>query len=203
MKDNRLKEQVMKDIREALMDKNIIADSETHITEDNPYNNEDLSVLFAQNFTRRGGVMYYCYNEGDIKIRIEDIQRKHGNVIIGNAAENLTGFLGHLGIDNCATCEANTRYPLGATLCETLIAEQGSILISSNQGLGLTMPTLTDALIVLAFTSQVVANWEAATERLRNFYTEFPEQIMVTNPGSLAQRKNGFKIYLILIEDED
>ncbi len=201
MKDNRLKEQVLKDIREALMDKNQMDSSKESIPAGAPV--DDLSVLFAQNFTQRGGTMYYCYNEEDIQTRVKEIQKRHGDVVIGCASENLTSFLGHLNIENRCTCEPGMHYPLGATLCEALIAWQGGIVISSNQGLGMTMATLPEALIVLTFTSQVVTDWEQANERLKSMYNEYPENLIITNPGSYAYRKGLHKLYLILIEDED
>lgn len=205
MKDNRLKEQVLKEIREALINKNPIDNRELTVTVGNTFidaGNEDLSVLFAQNFTQRGGTMYYCYNENDIRNRILDIQRRHGEVTIGCGSDNLTSFIGHLGIENRCTCDPDHRYPLGATLCEALTAWQGGVIISSNQGLGSTMPGLSEATIVLAFTSQVVPDWEAANERLKDLYPSFPDNLMLTNPASYAFRKGLQKMYLILIEDE-
>lgn len=206
MKDNRLKERVIKDIREALINKNIIADCETPTAEGSAFvdaTNEDLSVLFAQNFTRNGGTMYYCANEDDIQKRIQDIQKKYGDATIGCTSQNLTTFLNHLSIDNCQTCEPDKHYPLGATLCEALIAWQGSIVVSSNQGLGVNTPALPETTIILAFTSQVVADWEKANERLKSFYPEFPDTVMVTNPAGYTYRKGIQKLHLILIEDED
>lgn len=206
MKDNRLKEQVLKEIRDALINKNSIDNPALSAAEGNTFinaDNEDLSVLFAQNFTRRGGTMYYCYNEADIRNRILDIQHRHGDVVIGCASENLTSFLGHLDIENRCTCDLSMRYPLGAILCEALTAWQGGIVISSNLGLGSTTTALFDATIVLAFTSQVVPDWESANERLKVLYPHFPDSLMLTHPGSYAYRKGQQKLYLILIEDED
>lgn len=206
MKDNKLKERVFKDIREALINRNDIADCGFSATVGSTFINptdDDLSVVFANSFSRAGGTLYYCFNEGDIQKRIEEIQHRHGDITIGCASENLTGFLGHLNVTNCCTCDPTVRYPLGATLCEALIAWQGSIVISSNLGLGSTIPALSETTIVLAFTSQVVSDWEAANERLKLLYPHYPDQIMVTHPSSYAFRKGLQKLYLILIEDEE
>ena len=206
MKDNRLKEQVLKDIREALINRADTSDCEMSTAVGSSFINagdDDLSVVFAENFTKAGGTLYYCYNEGDIGERIKEICKRHGeDVVIGCASENLTGFLGHLNVDNRCTCEPTKRYPLIATLCEALIAWQGSIVITSNLGLGNTIPALSETTVVLAFTSQVVTDWEAANERLKQLYPEYPEQMIVTNPAGYAYRKGLQKLYLILIEDE-
>lgn len=203
MKDNKYKEKVFKDIREALIDKSDADTSANHaaVTSDNT-GGEDLSVLFAERFTQAGGTLYYCGDESEIRTRIAEIQQHHGNVTIGCASDNLTGFINHLNIGNCCTCEPSKIYPLGAILCEALIAWQGSVVISSNLGLGTTTPALFENTIVLAFTSQVVSDWEAANERLKQLYPNYPAQIMVTHPASLAYRKKQQRLFLILIEDE-
>lgn len=204
MKDNRLKEQVFRGIREALIERNDINVIDTHVAGSSfiDEKTDDLSVLFAQNFTRAGGTIHYCYNENDIRDKILEIQNRHGNATIGCASENLDGFLGHLKVENRENCNLEHLYTLGATLCEALIAWQGSIVISSNLGLGTTIPSLPETTIVIAFTSQVVTDWEAANERLKQLYPNYPDQIMVTHPASYAYRKGQQKIYLILIEDE-
>ena len=205
MKDNRLKEEVFKDIREALINKNVIADDSAPAVSGTAFIDAeglDLSVVFAQNFTRAGGTLYYCYNEKDIHDRIIEIQHHHGDVTIGCASENLTRFMGHLNVANCVTCCMDQCYPLGATLCEALIAWQGSVVISSYLGLGRTMPALSETTIVLAFTSQVVADWEVANQRLRELYPDYPDMLDIVHPASYAFRKGQQKIYLILIEDE-
>ncbi len=207
MKDNRLKEQVLKNIRESLMERdkhqqecdNAVSGDNTFVAADV----DDTSVLFATNFTRRGGTLYYCHNEADISLRIKEIQHQHNNISICCGSENLVNFLESLGISDTCLSDPDKRFPLGATLCEALVAWQGGIVISSKQVLGTTMPALTDSTIVLAFTSQVVADFEAAYERMKLLYNEMPDQLMVTNPSSYAYRKGTQKLFLILIEDED
>ena len=205
MKDNRRKEQVLKDIREALINKHEVADAVMGTAPGTAFidpDGQDLSVVFAQNFTRAGGTLFYCYNERDIRDRISEIQHRHGDVAIGCASANLTSFMGHLDVKDCATCTPDQRYPLGATLCEALIAWQGSVVISSNLGLGRTTPALSETTIVLAFTSQVVTDWEMANQRLRQLYDDYPSLLTVVHPASYAFRKGQQKLYLILIEDE-
>ncbi|MBQ1409219.1 MAG: LUD domain-containing protein [Bacteroidales bacterium] len=204
MKDNRLKEQMLRTIREALIERNEIADCDSHTVGSSFIDTtpDDLIVYFAQSFTRAGGTIHYCYNEADIRKQILEIQREHGDVTIGCASENLNGFLGHLQVENREICQMSESHQLGATLCEALIAWQGSIVISSNLGLGTTIPALSETTIVLAFTSQVVADWEVANERIKELYPQYPDQIMIVNPASYAFRKGQQKIYLILIEDE-
>ena len=218
MKDNRLKEQVVRTIREALIERNDTQDRASafymHSRQDGDNNNshaespfingdeKDLSVVFAKSFPKNYGGLFYCYSEDDLRNKVLEIQQLHNGATIGCASENLTGFLKHLNVENCETCDLGHTHQLGATLCEALIAWQGSIVISSNLGLGTTIPSLPETTIVIAFTSQVVADWEEANERIKQLYPNYPDQIMVTHPASYAYRKGQQKLYLILIEDE-
>ena len=180
-------DRVLKNVREALIDRNDVADCDIAAAEADGTTPEDLSVAFAQSFTQSGGTMYYCLNEQDIRQRLEEIQRHHDDIVLGCASENLTSFLGHIGMQNCCTCDPTKLYPLGATLCEALIAWNGGIVISSNLGLGNKIPALPET---------------AANERLKDLYKEYPEQIIVTSPNSYAYRRGMQKLYLLLIEDE-
>lgn len=205
MKDNQNKEQVLKNVREALMEKNNISSCDIPTPDGHTFTaavGNDLSVTFAKNFTAAGGTMFYCYNETDIAVRIKEIQKSENGEILSCASENLHSFLGHLGVDNINTCNIDEKQHVGAILCESLLAWNGSIVISSNQGIGITVPSLFDTTIILAFTSQVVADWTMAHERIRNLYEQLPDNIVVTNPSAQAYRKGQQKIYLILIEDE-
>ena len=131
MKDNRTKELVMKNIREALIDKNEVADCEAQPAPGTTFvqdDHDDLSVLFAKNFTRAGGTLFYCYNEADIGKRILEIQHQHSDTPIACLSENLTNFISHLGVNNCHTTSPTNQSNLGASLCEALLAWQGSIV---------------------------------------------------------------------------
>ncbi len=205
MKDNRTKELVMKNIREALIDKNEVADCEAQPAPGTTFvqnDHDDLSVLFAKNFTRAGGSLFYCYNEADIGKHILEIQHQHSDTPIACLSENLTNFISHLGVSNCHTTSPTNQSNLGASLCEALLAWQGSIVVSSNLGLGITQPSLSDTTIFLAFTSQVVSDWEIANQRIKQLYPAYPDQIFITNPAAYAYQKGLQKLYLILIEDE-
>lgn len=200
MKDDRIKEQLFRSVREALIERNNIADSDIHVADKTPADDaaDSLFITFAQNFTRAGGTVHYCYKESDIRERLLEIRRQHGDINIGCASENLAGFLTHLKVENS---EPNGS-PLVAILCEALIARQGGIVISSNLGLGTTIPALPENTVIIAFTSQVVNDWEAANERIKQLYPNYPDQIMMVNPNNYACRKGLQKLYLILIEDE-
>lgn len=204
MRDTRNKELIFKNLRNALMDKNDVDDVDlsTLVNDGKAMTEEDISVRFAEQYVARHGRMNYCYNEEDIRKEIEKIRLQHQADTIGCASENLTGFLSHLGVTDCVTSSCDKQYRFAATLCEVLTANNGGIIITSNQGLGTSLPALADITVVLAFTSQVVENWRHALERMEEYYESVPEQMLVTSPASLVYRQGRQYLYLILIEDE-
>ena len=205
MRGNSPKENVLKDIRQALLNKQTTSGADGSVPEATFIQavDDDMSVAFAQRFTQQGGTMHYCYNEADIARHINEIQKLNGSDELCCGGDNLTTFLQHIGVSTACTAQTDKIYPLGAVLCEALVAWNGSIVISSNQGLGTTLPSLNKTTIVIAFTSQVVADWETACDRIRMLYAHFPEQILVTSPSAYAYRKKQQQIHLILIEDEE
>lgn len=204
MRDTRNKEQIFKNLRNALMDKNDVEDVDlsTLVGDNQAATENDISVRFAEQYVARRGRMNYCYNEEDIRKEIETLRQLHQADTIGCASENLTGFLTHVGVTNSETSSCDKPNRFVATLCEALTADNGSIIITSNQGLGTNMPSMAEITVVLAFTSQVVDNWRQAMERMQELYGTIPEQMLVTSPASGVYRQGRQHLYLILIEDE-
>jgi len=205
MKETQLKGIVLKEIREALMEKNDPVHSAVCINEGATFINADsgdLPVVYAKSFIQAGGMLHYCLDEAAISKALRDIQHQNGDCAIGCASENLTTFMGHLGIPDCSTCTLDASHQLGASLCEALLAWQGSIVITSNLGLGKTILSLPKTTIIIAFTSQVVTDWEMANKRLKQLYGDYPATVLIANPNSYACRRGLQKLHLILIEDE-
>lgn len=203
MKDNRIRENLLQDIREALIERTPKPSYTRKVySQQSPEDHEkDLSVAFTKKFVNNGGLMSYCLSQNEIFDSITSLQKKNGNETLGCSCAALTDFLNHIGINNNALCERSIPYSVGITLCETLIADQGNIVISSNQGLGTNMATLPPVTIILAFTSQIVENWEKAIERIKSQYTVLPDNMIVSNPGSYSFRNGIQKMHLVLIDD--
>ena len=199
MKDNNNKEKIVKTIREALMEKKTIEQPPV-ADEANTMADVDLTVAFAKQYTRRGGTMYYCSNEEEIVSQLQQIQSKTGDAVWGCCSENLTTFITHLGLKNACTANGDTDYQVGAMLCDGLIASDGGIVLTSKQGLGESFRSLAKTTIVVAFTSQVVADNDAAMVRLKEMYKVFPTEIAVLEPRRASERETD--LHLVLVDDE-
>lgn len=202
MKEQTIKEAIIKEIRQALLEKNdienISAPTELNVASQPTAADADLAIAFVKQFSQQGGTLYYCTTEEEIGEQLRHIQQQHNNAVIGCCNNNLSGFIQHLNIDNVCTATAEKQYSLGALLCESLMAEDGGIIISDKQGFGTSMPTLPPVTILIAFTSQTVNGWETAMARLKETYKAIPNQVLVLQPG-----QTDIKLYLILVDDEN
>ncbi|MDY5969208.1 MAG: hypothetical protein SPJ13_04230 [Bacteroidales bacterium] len=190
------KEDFLSKLREALSIKSEIALS---LSEDGGnlvfrLSDEDLAVAFAKEFTRKGGFMYYCTTEEELKAHIDTLQ--HG-AAMACCNDTLTQFLQGLGFANSVTSQSGQPCALGALLCDALEAWNGGIVVSDHLGYGITMRTLPLTTIVIAFTSQIVRDWEEVDRHLQEAYPqEKPKEIALLTPSDC---KN---LCLILMEDQ-
>lgn len=195
MKEQKTKETIIKNIREALLERNTVETVEDPVGAVPP-DDFDRPVAFAKRYIGLGGTLDYSSNESEIKQYIERIRTQCGNAVIGCSNENLTAFVSHLGVTDVFAAKPEKRYTLGILLCECLLADSGSIVFSDKLGYGTVFPTLPRDTVVLAFTSQVVDNWNEATVRIRENNKTYPRELTLLPP------QNSKQIHLLLVEDE-
>lgn len=198
------KEDLMKAIREALMDKNAIDGREPESGKGVTFklHENDVVMSFAYKFTERGGTMYYCSTEDEIRDRLAEIQSSHGNLAYGCCNENLTQFVNHMGIGEAFAATAEKDYPMGVMLCDGLEAWNGNVVLSDKQGLGTAFASLPQTTVVLAFTSQVEPDWESMDTRLKSTYPTFPDQVLFVDPASEDMQTKKLELILLLVEDQ-
>lgn len=160
----------------------------------------DPAVAFAQQYTQRGGIMYFCASEQEITSLMKQLAVTLGGSTWGCCSENLTAFLTQMGIGNVATASSSTDYEIGVILCDALTANDGGVVLTEHQGLGSSFNALPKKTIVLAFTSQAVMNHEAAINRLQSVYPVFPSEVAILEPRKGWNRET--EMHLVLIEDE-
>lgn len=166
-----------------------------------PDASDDIAVIFAQRYTKRGGTMYYCANEQEIAFQLQQLCQHLGDMTLYCCNENLSNYLTHLGLTNAVPAQANQRQSIGVLLSDGLMADTGEIVLTSQQGIGTTFLTLPPVCIVMAFTSQVVKDWQQANNRLIEMYKHYPDNVYVLSPRK-AQDQREIDVQLILIEDE-
>ncbi len=176
-----------------------------------PYTPDDLDlpidVQFVNNFKSNGGKFIYCADLNDLNDNLENILEE--NDWFEKEVFCLDSRLNHL-LDTNNLIYGKVENPqFFFTMCEGLIADEGSILFSSNQLKQYRLEQLPINMIVYASTSQLCGSKSDSMRALKNKYgKDYPMNITsikyfektkgedFTNYGSC--HKN---LYLLLLED--
>lgn len=175
---------------------------------------EDLAVAFAESFVRVGGQFYFCesvehfYDQLFTYKKEKELERLFvwepelkkllhagGLVFSGDEAD----FINHA--------------DAGLTTCEALVARTGSVLVSGATGSGRRLSIYPDQHLVLARTSQVVAEIADALQLVQTKYgqDQLPSMIsLTTGPSRTADIEKTLvlgahgprSIVLFLLDDE-
>lgn len=189
MKDNTTpKEQLLKKIRKALLEKR-----------DNPYpnmedlplyppNEEMLEVVFAEHLTAVAGQFVYCEDEIQFIENLLTIAEERNWRKIYCWEEPLQEILRRYEYPFFETDRNFEEAEVGITLCESLIARNGSILLSNANAAGRRLSIYPHVHIVLAYSSQLVLDLKDAFKKLKEKYgNRMPSMISaVTGPSRTA-----------------
>lgn len=182
------KEKLLKKIRKALLEKR-----------DNPYPNlEDLphyppgddmpEVLFAEQFTAVSGQFVFCEDEVQFIENLLNLAEQHNWRKIYCWEPALQEILSKYDYPFFETDKDFEQADVGFTLCEALIARNGSILLSNAGMAGRRLSIYPPVHIVLAYTSQLVLDLKDGFKSLKNKYgNRLPSMITtVTGPSRTA-----------------
>jgi L-lactate dehydrogenase complex protein LldG len=177
------KEKLLKKIRKALLEKR-----------DNPYPNleeqplyaeeeELLEVVFAEQFTAVSGQFVFC--EDDVQF-IESLlnlaeERKWHKIYCWEPA--LQDILSRYEYPFFETDKDFEEAHVGLTLCEALIARNGSILLSNSNMAGRRLSIYPPVHIVLAYTSQLVGDLKDAFNMVKSRYGKMLPSMLTTVTG--------------------
>lgn len=182
------KEKLLKKVRKALLEKR-----------DNPYPNiEDVyhypesdelpEVIFAEQFTAVAGRFVFCENE---VVFIENLlelaeERKWRKIYCWEP--QLQEILKRYDYPYFETDKDFDQADVGFTLCEALVARNGSILLSNGGMAGRRLSIYPPVHIVLAYTSQLVMDLKDGFKLLKAKYPDaLPSMISnVTGPSRTA-----------------
>ena len=162
---------------------------------------------FTYLFKKTGGKFIYCENLDEVKDQFENILEE--NDWFEKDVLCFESKLFHLLDDNKLNHTQVTNPTFILAGCENLIADEGSILFSSNQIKQLKPNELPDNIILLATTSQIVENKSDGLRVIKKKYDrDYPTNITTIkyfekaaeedflNYGSSAKN-----LYLLLLED--
>lgn len=160
---------------------------------------DDAVVGFVSRFTKAGGKLFYCVDEQSVSNALWDIQKSTACKTLGCCNDNMVSFVSNLGIQGAQKATPDADYHVGLLLSEGLIAWNASVVLSDALGFGsqfLTFPLVT---VVVAFTSQVVNDWESLYLKLAA-NKKMPATTIVS-PATNCFATGANKLYLILLED--
>ena len=178
-----------KNIRKELFSKKKLPSSNLfEISKDDP-----IDVIFAKNLNNSGGKFFYC----------KDIQ---------NLKKILEKLISHLEINKlyCSDNKLQNTFNLDSltvkldnknnyqgiiTNCEFIIADQGKVMLSSEQIQNKKISNLPKELIIISYTSQIVRR---INDAMRSLTKKYKDKI----PSNISTIGNGEKnINVIIIED--
>lgn len=189
MKDNITpKELMLKKIRKALLEKR-----------DNPYpqleeaplyaaNSEALEVLFAEQLTAVSGNFIFCENGVDFIENLLGLADKYKWRKIYCWEPALQNLLSTYEFPFYQTDKDFEQAEVGITMCEALIARNGSIMVSNQNAAGRRLSIFPHHHIVVARTSQLVLDIKDAFQLLKDKYPQaIPSMVStITGPSRTA-----------------
>jgi len=172
-----------------------------------PQENNPIDEKFTYNFNKNGGKFIYCLNMNEVMDSFQDI-----------LTENNIKESDIYSINNELVVKFNSKkYNLNSvtdtsfflTTCESLIANNGSILFSSNQIKEKKLGELPSRFIVFATTSQLTNNISEGMQRIKNQSKNLIPSNITTIRDFETEKEKDFmsygsstkNLYLLLLED--
>ena len=182
------KEKLLKKIRKALLEKR---DNPYPNLEDLPHypqNDELLEVTFAQEFAAVSGQFVFCEDELQFIETLLNLAEQHNWHKIYCWEPALQEIFTRYDYPFFETDKDFEQAEVGFTLCEALIARNGSILLSNSGMAGRRLSIYPPVHIVLAYTSQLVPDLKDGFKLIKTKYgNQLPSMIsVVTGPSRTA-----------------
>lgn len=188
MKETTSKEKMLKKIRKALLEKR---DNPYPNLEDTPLYeeyNDHLDILFAEQFMAVAGSFVFCENDIQLIENLLQLAEEKGWRKIYCWEPELQKLLSPYEFPFYSTDTDFLNADVGITACESLIARNGSIMVSNGTEAGRRLSIYPHVHIVIAYTSQLVLDLKDAFKLLKEKYGEnLPSMISnITGPSRTA-----------------
>lgn len=168
-----------------------------------PKETEPIELIFAKNFTKKGGKFLYCENKNEVLQYFDEILIENNWTLSSITCKN--DFL----IDYFGLIKLNNKDIIDAEIitCEFLVANKGSILVSSNQISTKKLNEISENLIVFAKNSQFSSDVSESMSLLNSKYETKPTNITTINAFDtkseidfLSYGRTSKNLYLIVQE---
>jgi len=199
------KEQMLKKIRQALLQRR-----------DNPYPNfedtplfkaieQDIDVTFAENLVASGGHFLYCDTElALLENLIHVVEQRHLKKLFV-WERGLQNLLQQYGFPIETTEETFQEADAAIVSCEVLIARQGAVLLSNANASGRRLIAYPEVQIVIAKTSQLVGEMRDALRFVEAKYSSsrMPSALSIIKGGRAEHNpiKGNKELFVLLLED--
>lgn len=152
---------------------------------------EDWADLFAANSLDLRTEWILCADEADLKARLEQLKKEHGWQKIGAHHGDLTDLAAQtLGLETLWVDEGYDAHELercdaGLTLCDALVAQTGSVLVTNRSAGGRVLAILPPHHVVIARREQLLPDLPAAFELMQAKYGASYPSLMgfITGPS--------------------
>lgn len=178
------------------------------LDEDLEFQNLPIDQIFVKNFIKNKGKFLYCNTLQEVTLNLSNIIQENSWKAISCNDYDLLKLVKAINVET--TEEFNKKMPF-FLCCEHLIAENGSILFSSNQLKEHKISELSENFIVYATTSQLVnTKGESLTGIKSRYQGNIPSNISAINNFNMDAIEEDFmsygntnskNLYLLLFED--
>jgi len=168
-----------------------------------PKETEPVEIIFAKNFTSKGGKFLYCENKNEVLQYFDEILIENNWTLNSITCNNnfLTDYFGLKKLNDKDIFDAEI------ITCEFLVANKGSILVSSNQISTKKLNEISENLIVFAKNSQFSSDVSESMSLLNSKYETKPTNITTINSFDtkseidfLSYGRTSKNLYLIVQE---
>ena len=176
--------------------------------EDLEFQDLPIDQIFVKNFIKNKGKFLYCTTLQEVTLNLSNIIQENSWKTLSCNDYDLLKLVKAINVETIE--ELNKKMPFFLS-CEHLIAENGSILFSSNQLKEHKIPELTENFIVYATTSQLVnTKGESLTGIKSRYQGNIPSNISAVNNFNIDAIEEDFmsygntnskNLYLLLFED--
>jgi L-lactate dehydrogenase complex protein LldG len=184
------REIILQKISQALATKSVKQVPEPDFTSPLYHSSEpdDLIVAFAENLIKTKAEFIYCEDRHQFIDEINRFYSERGLQDIFVWENGAINLLYGSKVKYSITDTNFQQAQVGITLCESIIARTGSILVTSKQLAGRRLSIYPPVHIVLGFTSQVVPDIKDALQQVKDKYADsMPSMIsMITGPSRTA-----------------